>query len=457
LGAARPAAGYDFEVTSRTEGYAYQLRRYGQDGIQLWNRRRLTQYLGLRIFNLLGTDGEAIGSRPGRLLPLVTFHALMRLSTDFGSFADSVPVVPEVENNQLDLMVAALEGRNLWGMLDFAAGRQIDMEALDFFAFDGLKVRVTSPWHLYLEAYAGTQVAGAHPFSSAVFETDGASGDRSREAWSPTFGLATGIDDVRGAHVRAAYRGLASKATPATHGAGGSGDSLWGVDQEVLFLGAGIDLPWLRLRPQLALRYDLLTAQVDDLQASAVLPLAPELEAQLEYLRSRPHFDGDSIFNIFTLEPFSAVSGRATLRLWSQLSLSARLGYRWFWAAEAEGPDVERSATSLGCVVGWRRARVHANLEAHGLLGREGTTMGADLDGGWTPRRFVTLEGRLSAVRLYDSTHRDKALFSFGVQAGALFRLVRGVRLLVLLEDNVSRLYASALRLLGVLDMEFAP
>jgi hypothetical protein len=43
------------------------------------------------------------------------------------------------------------------------------------------------------------------------------------------------------------------------------------------------------------------------------------------------------------------------------------------------------------------------------------------------------------------------------VQAGARFRPIRGILLHLLVEDNVSRLYNSALRLLGVVDLEFAP
>jgi hypothetical protein len=58
LGPGSPASAYDFEITSRTEAYGYQLRRYFLDGIQFLNRRRVHQWLGLRVFNLLEPGQE---------------------------------------------------------------------------------------------------------------------------------------------------------------------------------------------------------------------------------------------------------------------------------------------------------------------------------------------------------------------------------------------------------------
>ncbi len=461
--ASPPAHGYDFEVSARTEAYGYQLRRYERDGVSFLNRRRITQYLGLRVFNLL-EDGAAPISRKRRGRPpaLLTFHAQLRFETDFGAYGESSPPVPEIENNQLDLLLGGLEGRNLWGWVDFSLGRQLDTELHDFFAYDGLRVRVNTPWHLYAEAYVGTQVAGAHPFSSTIFETDGASGERSRSAWSPSFGAAVGVDELGWLVARLAYRGLASRA-PESVGAGGEGASVWGVDQEALFFGLGLDLPLrrVRLRPQLGLRYNVLLASLDELQAAAAVRVADRVELHLELTRSRPHFDGDSIFNLFANEPYSELSSRGSLLLapgGTALTISARAGYRWLWDDGATpGVGDETGSSVLGLALDLRTARARAGLEAYHLNERQGASYGGDLDGSFAIRRWLSVEGRLSLARIHDSTRPDAQLTAFGVQAGATLTLVTGLRLHLLLEDNVSRLYASAFRLLGVVDVELAP
>jgi hypothetical protein len=458
------ALAYDFEITARTEGYGYQLRRYERDGISFLNRRRITQYLGLRVFNLL-EDGTAPYSRRRRGRPpaLLTFHAQLRFDSDFGAYGDTSPPVPEVENNQLDLLLGALEGRNLWGWVDFTLGRQLDVELQDFFAYDGLRVRVSSPWHVYAEAYLGAQVAGAHPFSSTIFETDGASGERSRSAWSPSFGAAIGIDELGWLSARLAYRGLASRAPETVDPGGAEGASVWGIDQEALFFGLGLDLPVrrVRLRPQLGLRYNLLLASLDELQAAGAVRIGDLIEIHLEYLRARPHFDGDSIFNLFALEPYSELSSRGSLLLspgGTSLAISARAGYRWLWGVDGEaGLGDEEGSSVLGLGLDWRLGRGRVSLEGYHLNGRQGATLGADLDGLFALRRWLSLEGRLSLARLHDSTRPDGTLTAFGFQAGATLRLVTGLRLHLLLEDNVSRLYTSAFRLLGVVDLELAP
>jgi hypothetical protein len=453
---ASPATGYDFEISSRTEGYGYQLRRLDRDGVQFLNRRRLTQYLGLRVFNIL--DDGASPFKPGSSThapALLTFHALLRFDTDFGGYASPDHASHEIQNNVLDLMVAALEARNLFGWIDFTLGRQLDTELMDFFAFDGLRLRLRTPWHFYLEAHGGTQVFGAHPFSSAVFEPDGVSGETSQEAWAPTFGAAIGTDDLRWLHLRLAYRGVASRA-PRLPGSGGrSSDPLWGVDQELIFFSGAVEEPWLHTRALFGLRYSLLTGAVDDIQLTVVVPLG-RFEAQVEVLRARPHYEGDSIFNLFALEPFSELSGRASLRLLdARLTLLARGGHRWFWADEKD-TGYSRGALTVGVGAAWRSERWRATLEGYYLGGQGGTSYGGDLDGAWAVMRRLSLEGRLSLIRTTDDVAR-RDLLNFGVQAGARVKLVRGVQLLLLGEDNVSRIYRSALRVLGVLDLELAP
>ena len=459
LAAAQPAAlAYDFDVYARTEGYGYQLRRHGGGAVTFLNRRMVNQYMGLRIFNLLDPGQDPF--KPGSKRPpaTLTIHALARFGAEFAGYMEHGGSVPEVENNQFDLLVGAVEGRNLFGWLDFTLGRQYDMELLDFFAFDGLRLRANLPWWgLFVESHFGVQVSRAHPFSAAVFETDGTSGDGTDDAHSPTFGVAVGASWDDRLDLRLAYRGTASRAPadPGSETEDGQ-ENIWGIDQELIFAGAGFRVPRTRTRLLFGLRYNILLDQLDDIQAS-VAQRAGRHQIQLEYLHSRPHFDGDSIFNIFNIEPYDEVAARYALRILTPLEAHLRFGYRRFWTDETLDPETNPHAFSLGLGAWWRSSRLQASVEVFFLGGHGGTTIGGDLMGRWNLLRRLHLEGRLSLIDYQGNTNTSNDGLNFGFQVGAGWRLFRGVKLLVLLEDNISKQYESALRLLGVLDLEFAP
>ncbi len=447
---------YDFEVTARTIGQGYQLRRYGQDGIVFLNRRRITQHLGLRIFNLLDPGQDPFQSGTKRPPATLTLHAMMRFNTDIGIYVRPPVEITGIENNQFDLMLGALEGRNILGVFDFSLGRQYDSELMDLFAYDGLRLRFNSPWHIALESHFGLQVMGQRPFSATVFELDGVSEGADREALNPTFGFAIASEDLRWVSWRAAYRGVISEA-PNLQTGDDEPAPLWGIDQELLFFSAALRLPWVNLRPYLGLRYNILLGQVDDLQTTWVLRLGDSLESHLEYLRSRPHFDGDSIFNIFSTEPYSEMAGRSVLKLWETLLLDARYGYRWFWSDAQEGATRDNGALTLGVGATVRRSGLNGRMELYYLGGEGGTTLGGDLLGSWRPWRRVSLESRVSLIKNNVAEHPDRDLLSFGLQVGTWVQLVDGVRFLFSMEDNISRLFKSNLRLIGILDLEFTP
>ena len=453
---AAPAQAYDFLVTARTEGYGYQLRRYERDGVLFLNRRRMTQYLGLRVYNLLdpGQDPFSPDSKaPPRLL---TFNLLMRFDTDFGGYLAPTTSIRELENNQFDLMIAALEGRNFFGRVDFSLGRIYEMELMDIFAFDGLKVRLNLPWTLFAEAGFGAQVARAHPLSRAVFETDSAAGDAAAQAWSPSFIAAVGLDGLWDLDLKLAYRGVVSHA--AKPGAAERDANTWGVDQELVYVGAAWQVPALGLRPSLGLRYNLLTAQVDDLSVALTQRLASRHAVTAAYLRSIPHFDGDSIFNIFDTEPYHEASLAYSVRILTPLAAHVRLGYRSYWEDELEGTrDARPDGWTAGVGARWRSDQVRAGLDLYYLDGHGGLTVGGDLDGAWSPLRWLTLQGRVSLIQ-YEGTSLTSANgINFGAQLGAIFTFFKGITGHLLLEDNVSSQYHSALRLMGVLSLEVAP
>ena len=456
------ASAYDFEIFARTEGYGYQLRRYSGTGVTFLNRRMVTQYMGLRVFNLLDPGQDPFSPGTTRPPATLTLNAMMRFGAEFAGYMEHGGSVPELDNHQFDLMVGALQGRNVLGWLDFTLGRQYDMELLDFFAFDGLRARANLPWlGLFVESHFGLQVSRAQPFSRAVLETDGTSDDGTDDALMPTFGVAVGLDWDNRIDLRVAYRGTASRAPLETMIKPADDEeepeTIWGIDQELLFFGLGGQVPGLGTRLRVGLRYNVLLDQVDDVQATARHLVAERHDIQLEFLRSVPHFDGDSIFNIFNTEPYHEVAARYALRVLEPLQAHARFGYRRFWTDDGEDSSVSPDAFTLAIGAGWYSSKLRASADVFFLGGHGGTTIGGDLAGRWNLWRRLSLEGRLSLIDYQGSGEVSSNGLNFGLQVGARVHFFEGVMLHVLLEDNISRQYKSALRLLGVLDLEFAP
>lgn len=453
---------YDFEVTARTEAYAYQARRYDERGLFFLNRRRFSQYLGLRLFNLLDAGQLAYGPKSREAPALIYGQFLLRFFTDFGSYARGGGGVAELADNEFHLLLGSLEGRNLFGFLDFTLGRQYQMEGYDLFALDGLRLRFNLPYKLFVESSFGVQVDRAHPFSPAVFETDGTSGESADdEALAPVFSVAAGIDAPERFQLRVAYRGVASRAE-AAHAKGTDAPSIWGVDQEILVAQIAMRVPLLGTRLSGGLRYNLLTALYDEVGAQISQRIGGH-GIELEALRSRPHFDGDSIFNVFALESYGELAARYSWRIIDGLSIASRVGYRWFFEQNAQdAPDP--GALSLAFSLAWRPTlRTFASSDFFWLDSEEaGQRLGGDLMGRWISSPFlygrrITLEGRVSLARYIDHRRDLEPITTFGAQLGSTVRLLPGMRLHVLVEDNVNRLYTSAFRFLALLDMEFQP
>ena len=450
-----PALAYDFEVSARTEAYGYQLRRYDRAGLLLLNRRRVTQYLGLRVFNLL-EPGEA--PRAGRPPALLHLHGLMRFFTDFGDYARAPEPIAELRDTSFELLSLALEGRNLLGWIDFTAGRQYDLELMDFYGYDGLRLRINTPWRLFVEGHVGAQIHRARLFSPAVFEPDGTSGDPADGAWAPTFGVALGVEDLRHFDLRLAYRRTVSHATMPLLPEPARTQGLWSVDQELLFAALGYRIPRLASEVSANLRYSLLTGLFEELQLLLSQPLGTRHRVHLELGRYRPHFDGDSIFNVFAVEPYSELAARYAVDVGERWQLEARGGYRWFYRAAVEADRGGTGALSLSLGAVARFPRLRAAAEAFFLSGWGGRRAGGDADLNWRLARWLNLQGRVSVASFAnDERPSDPPLTSLGVEAGATLRPLRSVALHLTVEDNVSRLYRSAVRMLAVLDVEFAP
>ncbi len=87
------------------------------------------------------------------------------------------------------MLYAYVGGRRLFGFLDFELGRQMSVEDLEWYSFDGLKVRIHTPWHLAVEAHGGLVVRDSSDLGSPTQEPDGTSSSQCQAFSSETGGF----------------------------------------------------------------------------------------------------------------------------------------------------------------------------------------------------------------------------------------------------------------------------
>src|SRR5262249_3937765 len=151
------AGAYDFDLSAQTTAQGYQLRwtRFSEQN-RFLNRRRLTQTLGLDVWNILEPDVDLTRLHPPPLAPFDVYVSVaLRLDHDFGEYTQgtvsymqgSAPVienatatVPELAGQSfaLDALYAVVGARRIFGFLDAALGRQIVVDTFDWLSFDGL-------------------------------------------------------------------------------------------------------------------------------------------------------------------------------------------------------------------------------------------------------------------------------------------------------------------------------
>jgi hypothetical protein len=449
------ARAYDFQIDAETTGQAYQLRA-GDD--TLIDRRRLTQYLGLSIFNLGPHDDL------GRPLPRnqVYLTAALRFDADMGDYPSLTELsgrTPERElfAERLDLLYAYLGGNDIFGFVDFKLGRQILVDLYDWESFDGLHLQARAPDFVAVEAWGGLNVSGASVLDSPLYRVDGSAlggnpigslAARQEEQLQPTFGLAARTLGLRWLSARLSYeRVMSPTGAPRL-----DGEPAWGVVGEKLGLTArGVVLQG-RLVPWFALRYDLVAGRLGELYAGARAQLGRHGIA-LEYVLAAPTFDGDSIWNVFGSREFDDVRLSYDLTV-GRLRVYARAFARMFF--DDRGP-----AASAGGALGARYelGRGWARCDAYYEDGYGGHRAGVELatrirlQG--DPRDGLFLEGRMSYAGFRDDVRPEDRADSFGLQAGLRWSPMHGITLHGLVEENANRLYASQLRVLALLDLSF--
>ncbi len=473
-GAAAPARAYDFSIDLRTIGQGYEVRGFAPDGSnELLTRRRLTQYLDLNVFDIApdawhGDDG-------GR--NVIFFDASLRFDTDLGSYIQGAPTGPnsiaELRQDEIDILYAFLGGRNVGGHLDFQLGRQIHFDLIDFYSFDGADLLYHATRLLGVEAFAGTEVKGEMPLSSPIYQLDGTSnGSRelvTRPAQTGELAPMAGAALVAGSPIGAWSARLSFRETWSATADRLPGEPESGINQEVVSLTA--TWSWRnRVFVNGGIRYNFLFDELDDEQLAVRVKLTPRQWVTLEHDFLAPTFDGDSIWNIFSTGAYRDLRASYELGLPGGVKAYARGFARFFLATDDEvaqtgpyaGQDVGAEAPggrfaaggSLGAA--WRNARGMLRADGYWDGGYGGRKVGVDATTRLKVRPQVELEGRLTGYEWRSdlATPVNGSGVVFGAQAGSRFVLGEGVRLHLLVEDNVGTYYESQFRGLAMLEID---
>lgn len=458
--------------------------------------------------------------------PRLSFTTYLRLDHDFGEYTsgvvrlptrdlDAVDQVPELEQGalQLDVLYAYFAAEDLaGGALDVYAGRQLIVEPLELLAFDGVRARGDlGRLPIELTGFAGLRVREASPLGGAWVEPDGTSGgecqeyvegvtpgsgawrpidlrltrntpfrsdlDRcpQREQWMPVYGVA--LASAGGPlHLRIAYRRALSP-TPYLIGPVDRFDvpdrgyypdevgqaPAWGTNEEVVTASAraAFELGPLAVAPHGAARYSLLHGLLDEVHAGVRLVAGRHaIEPEVYYVV--PTFDGDSIFNVFSSQPY--VDGRVTysVRPADRRSAYLRGWLRRFASEDAgEATPVARAARHAGGAQlggSWRAGRAtRARAELFVDGGYGGRRRGGHASGELALRADLSLSARASLIHYDEDSRPDLRATSVGLAAGATYRVDRGIAVSLLCDELISRRDGSRFSALAVLDLAFQP
>ncbi|MEM7677425.1 MAG: hypothetical protein AAF449_15610, partial [Myxococcota bacterium] len=294
-------------LTTRTIYHAYQVQlQPNLDDGSLRNLNRFYQTLDVGGWSLVNGDVDVVVS--------------LRYDTDFGTgfrrdTPPGEPVVAVDGRDDLDLLYAYVDWRNvLPRLLDVRFGRQVLMDDLAWYSLDGLKLT----GHLYrggedyvdVAVYAGVPVQFGVVFSSEPLLNDGTEVyDGSGFFHGITFGGSVSARLFRFLSASLAYRQeLVNRGDDLTVFPGGVGEDRsageMGLQESRLGASVGYTFQPLNLDLYARFNWDLLLGQLEQARAGVSYNPVRGVHAQIEYLRVRPRFVGDSIFNFFNILPY---------------------------------------------------------------------------------------------------------------------------------------------------------
>ena len=422
---------------------------------------------------------------------------------------DALDVTPELGESlaSLELMYGYVE---LAGLVDdrltVQLGRVLSDDGWGSAAVDGVTGRLAVPETPFtVSAIAGFAVRASSPLGVSAYELDGTAGaacqefvegptpgsgtwkliDRNRlvsnnrlvsdyelcpqrHVRQPTLGVAVATRTLHGFAGELGYR----RTWSSTPGLIGPVDRLMypdlglypslapasGVDEERLWarIHGTVRAGGVAIAPYADLRYSLLTAVVDRADAGVRLVRgAHSLEPSIEYFY--PTFDGDSIFNVFSIEPTT------DLRL--AYARTGAVGVRATGWLRAYHHEAGASSTAGGVdagvdhvfSAGWR-----ARIDALWDDGYGGRRIGGSTETSWRPLPTLWLRGRLITLAVArddggtGSSARPRYVTSSAV-ASSTWQLADGVALHAIAELDTDAVQHLQYRAIGMFDFAFAP
>jgi hypothetical protein len=422
---------------------------------------------------------------------------------------DALDVIPELSESvaALDLMYGFVQLDGLADdRLSLQVGRILADDGWGTTAFDGGAARYRIGPMLEVSANAGLRVRAASPLGTASYELDGTSGagcmeyvegatpgtgawkliDRERtivnhpltsdyeycpqrDVAQPTIGFAISTPRFRGFAAELGYRRTWSD----TVGLIGPVDRLQypdkglypneygqapatGVDEERVYArvqGRFTTGGGLEVEPYADARFSVLHAAFDRADAGVRVRHGDHvLEPAIEYFF--PTFDGDSIFNAFSIEPTTDVR------------LGYRYGARGPWRATADawlrhyGHEDGEPSLAGGLDAGLERAlgAWRGRFDALWDDGWGGRRVGGSAEAAWRRTRTMWLRGRaiVLGVREDDTGLSRQYVTSSGV-VSSTFQVADSVAIHAIAEEDYDAIHRYQTRVIGVLDLAFLP
>ncbi len=323
LGTPSIAPAAELSLRSRTVYHGWQLRL--QDRTSLRNMNR--------FYSTLDVGGWGVWE--GQIDAVVS----LRYDTEFATGLPRENPAPRFAGadgrNDLDLMYAYVDWRVLPERLALRLGRQLILDDLDWYSLDGLKVTGHITPRAFIEVYGGFAVPYGTFMSSDVFANDGLEvSDGQKLAvggaafWRVSDELSLSLAYRQEHIVRnddlEVFGGHAPGSEEYTLIQQLSGGRI-GFQEHLVGASASYIIRPIDLEAYARLTYNLLFLDLDQTRAGLNWDPAQRLHVGAEYLRVRPRFAADSIFNVFNIFPYDR--GRLEAEFEFLPGLRAHAGY----------------------------------------------------------------------------------------------------------------------------------
>ena len=446
-----PVQAADFQVYSRTIGDVYAHLRSNGDAI---SRHRVHQMLGLNGFDLTGDGSNK-----------VFFVSSFRLDADFGIADWEVDQMDQLSRQDIAILYAYIEARDLMGFLDIKVGRQYEIDSIDMLLYDGVKFRFNTPWYFSVNTMAGVEAINQWgPITVSQQALDGTAektilADGSFVDPTPrlVFGGGVSLIDLPFTHLDLQFRRIQSLGETAADGEVQAesgrvnqqrvGGAFSQRIMEGLFVNAGAS-------------YDFYQALVNEIRGGLRYRPVHMVELEAGYSFVLPSFDADSIWNVFSWRPINRAEERVRVFFGDEFWIYAG-AYQSFFQVDAsvtDDSDVEETIQDLGGSVGGRwiiggRGSIHLDFTTqHGYGGDQSFV---DFGGSYNfLDRKLGVEGRLMALYLSDQVQDRLNGLMFGGQVSGYWRFMEGSQLNVMVEQVYTELQPSWTRVLTVLDVD---